>query len=82
MPLHPNTGAPLSDLLGDVMRARDAVGKVRRVPQVSRVDVGNARHDLVLALEAYTSGLEALGRPVPYALRDELRLQRRLDETS
>jgi hypothetical protein len=82
VPLHPNTGAPLSDLLGDVVRARNAVGRVRRVQQTSRVDIGNARHDLVLALEAFTSCLEALGRPVPYALRDELRLQRRLDELS
>jgi hypothetical protein len=82
MPLHPNTGVPLSDLLGDVVRARDRVGKVRRVQQTSRIDIGNARHDLVTALEAYTSCLETLGRPVPYALRDELRLQRRLDELS
>lgn len=70
----------LSDLFGEVVRARDAVVKVRRVQLTSRADLGSARHDLVLALEAYTSGLERLGRPVPYALRDELRLQRSLDD--
>jgi hypothetical protein len=69
----------LPDLLGDVMRARSEVVKVRRVAAHSRLDVGNARHDLVVALEAYTSCLAAMGRPVPYALRDELRLQRSLD---
>jgi len=76
-------GAPqleLTDLLGDVMRARTAIHQVRRVPAHSRLDVGNARHDLVVALEAYTSCLAAIGRPVPYALRDELRLQRSLDD--
>ena len=82
VPLHPDARATLSDLLGDVMRARHTVGRVRRVQQTSRVDTGNARHNLVLALEAYTTCLETLGRPVPYALRDELRLQRRLDELS
>jgi len=70
----------LTDLLGDVMRARSAILKVRGVPSHSRLDVGNARHDLVVALEAYTSHLLAMGRPVPYALRDELRLQRSLDD--
>jgi hypothetical protein len=69
----------LSDLLGDVVRARDAICAVRRVQATSRADVGNARHDLVVALEAYTSSLQRLGRPVPYALRDELRLQRSLE---
>jgi hypothetical protein len=80
LPLHPNTGTPLRDLLGDVMRARDSVEGFRRVQLSSRVDAGHARHDLVVALEAYTSCLEDMGRPVPYALRDELRLQRSLDD--
>jgi hypothetical protein len=70
----------LSDLFGDVVRARDQVVRVRRVPLSSRADLGSARHELVVALEAYTSGLARLGRPVPYALRDELRLQRSLDD--
>lgn len=70
----------LSDLFGDVVRARDEVVRVRRVQLASRADLGSARHGLVVALEAYTSGLARLGRPVPYALRDELRLQRSLDD--
>lgn len=69
----------LNDLLGDVRRARDAICEVRREQATSRAEVGNARHDLVAALEAYTSCLQGLGRPVPYALRDELRLQRSLE---
>jgi hypothetical protein len=81
LPFHPNTGAPLRDLLGDVRRARDSLEGFRR-QMSSRVDAGHARHDLVVALEAYTSCLEDLGRPVPYALRDELRLQRSLDDIS
>ncbi|WP_460716377.1 hypothetical protein [Nocardioides dilutus] len=82
VPLHFHSGAPLGDLLGDVVRARDAVEKVRRLQLASRVEAGNARHDLVLALEAYTASLEEMGSPVPYALRDELRLQRSLDDAS
>lgn len=74
------TQVALTDLLGDVMRARGTILKVRGVPVTSRLDIGNARHELVLALEAYTSCLAAMGRPVPYALRDELRLQRSLDD--
>lgn len=69
----------LNDLLGEVVRARDAICEVRRGQVSTRSDVGNARHDLVTALEAYTSCLQRLGRPVPYALRDELRLQRSLE---
>ena len=69
----------LNDLLGDVVRARDAICEVRREHASSRSEVGHARHDLVTALEAYTSCLQRLGRPVPYALRDELRLQRSLE---
>jgi len=69
----------LGGLLGDVVRARDAICEVRRVQASNRAEVGNARHDLVVALEAYTSCLQRLGRPVPYALRDELRLHRSLE---
>jgi len=82
LPLDSYPLSPLRDLLGDVVRARETIVRVRRVQLTSRADVGNARHELVLALEAYTSGLERLGRPVPYALRDELRLQRSLDDAS
>ena len=72
----------ITDLLGDVVRARNTTHEVRRVPAHSRLDINNARHDLVVALEAYTSYLTAVGSPVPYALRDELRLQRSLDDLS
>lgn len=78
--LHSHAGTPLGALLGDVVRARAAVDRARRLQLTSAIEAGHARHDLVLALEAYTSSLDDLGRPVPYALRDELRLQRSLDD--
>lgn len=36
----------------------------------------SARPELLRALEAYVRSLDQRGRPVPYALRDELRLIR------
>lgn len=38
---------------------------------------GPARHHLISALEAYTAELVAQNLPIPYKLRDDLRLQRR-----
>ena len=38
----------------------------------------SARVELLHALEQYIAGLEAARRPVPYRLRDELRLRRAL----
>jgi len=40
------------------------------------VDAPRAR--LLLALEAYTAALEARRLPVPYPIRDDLRIQRRV----
>ncbi len=69
----------LEALFDELVRARDIILAARRVPARNQVELRHARHDLVLALEAYTYALAAVGRPVPYALRDELRLQRGLD---
>jgi hypothetical protein len=71
----------LRELFREVVFARNEIVRVRRVHVSSRVELGAARHCLVQALEAYTGGLAASGRPVPYGLRDELRLQRALDDT-
>jgi hypothetical protein len=71
--------AALGALYEDLLRARRVVLRSRQVPSRNRLELSNARHDLVVALEAYTHGLDSAGRPVPYALRDELRLQRGLD---
>lgn len=48
----------------------------RRAPlgTASVVDVTRTR--LLLALEAYTAALEARHLPVPYGIRDDLRIQR------
>ncbi len=61
-------------LWSEVVKARTALASQRRLP------IGNAssvaRADLLYALEAYAVSLTENGRPIPYALRDELRLQR------
>lgn len=78
---HTTESDSLADLFREVLYARSEVVRVRHVHVSSRVELGAARHELVLALEAYTGGLAASGRPVPYGLRDELRLQRGLDDS-
>jgi hypothetical protein len=57
-----------------VLSARAAWAHERHLPQ--RGTEPTARLALVDALEAYVKSLDERGRPVPYALRDELRLQR------
>lgn len=74
-----NEPMALPALYHELLQARRAIDRTRQVPSRNRLELSNARHDLVVALEAYTCGLAAVGRPVPYALRDELRLQRGLD---
>ncbi len=61
-------------LWGRVLDAREVVTRERLVP-LGR-SLAMARGDLLLALDAYVSSLVRRGRPIPYALRDELRLQR------
>jgi hypothetical protein len=65
---------PLS-LWDAVLRARIDLAHERASPGEHRPP--SARVLLVGALEAYVSSLTDRGHPVPYALRDELRLQRR-----
>jgi hypothetical protein len=57
-----------------VLSARAVWAHERLLPQ--RGSEPNARLALLDALEAYVKSLDERGRPVPYALRDELRLQR------
>jgi hypothetical protein len=57
-----------------VLSARAAWAHERHLPQ--RGLEPNARIALLDALEAYVKSLDQRGHPVPYALRDELRLQR------
>lgn len=67
---------PLDVLSASVRDARAAVHLHRHGPVSA--ELTNARRDLVHALQEYTSALEDRHLPVPYALRAELRLQRRL----
>jgi hypothetical protein len=57
-----------------VLSARAVWAYERHLPQ--RGSEPNARLALLDALEAYVKSLDERGHPVPYALRDELRLQR------
>lgn len=68
---------PLLALFHEVDGARAAMTLARRAPlgTSSVVDVARAR--LLRALEAFTAELEARNLPVPYAIRDDLRIQRR-----
>lgn len=86
MPDQARTAAPLdrtpapgrhltaTTLWKEVLSARAAWARERHLPQ--RGLEPNARIALVDALEAYVKSLDQRGHPVPYALRDELRLQR------
>jgi hypothetical protein len=57
-----------------VLSARAAWARERHLPQ--RGLAANARVALLDALESYVKSLDGRGHPVPYALRDELRLLR------
>jgi hypothetical protein len=66
-----------SDLVREIVRARADLLRVRhlhsaRLDTLSSVEL--AREQLVAALDAYAARLVAEGFPVPYRLRDELRL--------
>lgn len=57
-----------------VLNARAVWAEERHHP--CQGSAGCARSELLHALEAYVRSLNQRGRPVPYALRDELRLVR------
>jgi hypothetical protein len=57
-----------------VLKARADLAHERRLPQGHREP--SARVALVEALESYVESLAERGHPLPYPLRDELRLQR------
>jgi hypothetical protein len=68
----------LMTLFQEVLSARAAMTVARRAPlgRSRLVDAPRAR--LLLALEAYTAELNARNLPVPYGIRDDLRIQRRI----
>jgi hypothetical protein len=65
----------LSVLVEELQSARDEVDRLRR-PPIAREQLSAARHSLLMAMEAYAAELTARGLPIPWKLRDELRLQR------
>ena len=64
----------LEVLVEDLRRAREEVAQLRRVPLVHD-QLRIARQRLLTALESYAAELAARGLPLPWKLRDELRLQ-------
>jgi len=68
----------LMELFQEVISARAAMTVARRAPlgRSRLIDAPRAR--LLLALEAYTAELTARNLPVPYGIRDDLRIQRRI----
>jgi hypothetical protein len=67
----------LPGLLNAVEFARDRLAD-RRADARPTVEQNAARAELLDALERYAAALDAAHRPLPYRLRDELRLRRAL----
>jgi len=68
----------LMTLFQEVLSARAALTVARRAPLGRSRLVDAPRTRLLLALEAYTAELNARNLPVPYGIRDDLRIQRRI----
>jgi hypothetical protein len=66
----------LAALLADVFDAREAVAQRRHAPGGPGEPVAASRLRLLRALEAYAEALEVRHLPMPYGLRDELRIYR------
>lgn len=75
---YPSVGSdPLLALFQEVTNARAAMVVARRAPLGTPSVVEGIRARLLRALEAYTAELDARHLPVPYGIRDDLRIQRR-----
>jgi len=72
--LDPRPDATPTNLWDAVLTARAALAQERRLHR--RPAELTARAVLLEALEEYVRSLEERSHPIPYALRDELRLQR------
>jgi len=68
----------LPGLLDDVSSARNHLADERGAGSALAAYTLAARANLLAALEVYAAALESTGRPLPYRLRDELHLQRRM----
>ncbi len=75
---HQSVGSdPLLALFQEVISAREAMVVARRAPLGTPGVVEGTRTRLLRALEAYAAELDARHLPVPYGIRDDLRIQRR-----
>jgi len=68
----------LSVLLDQVDEARTRLRQEAGPPHALHPEAASARVALLVALEAYAGALAAMGWPLPYRLRDELFLYRRI----
>src|SRR5262245_48713903 len=68
----------LPELLRQVAAARHLLADVRHTAHAADAETLAARNGLLAALEAYADALASTGRPVPYRIRDELNMYRRL----
>ena len=68
---------PLAALFQEVVSTRAAMTVARRAPLGTSSVVDVTRTRLLVALEAYAAELNARHLPVPYGIRDDLRIQRR-----
>lgn len=73
----PSVQHDLEVLAVRLREARSAVAEHRHGP-VGSDAASSSRRTMLRALEDYIHALESLRLPVPYALRDELRLHQRL----
>ncbi|MDQ3616736.1 MAG: hypothetical protein M3393_08960 [Actinomycetota bacterium] len=65
----------LAVLLQQVVEARAHLSQERRRSATSTAPHESARAQVLVALKAYTAALAVQRLPIPYALRDELRMQ-------
>lgn len=66
----------LESLLARIRSARVAVARGRG--QVTQGQAATARHELMVALDAYAAALERRRLPIPWRMQTELRLHREL----
>jgi hypothetical protein len=66
-------------LMAAVSDARTELETARATLAGRHTSAAGAQRNLLAALEQYAEALQEIGRPMPYRLRDELHLYRRLD---
>lgn len=71
----PHGRRSLAVLKEELRSAREEVGRLRRGP-ILHDQLSTAHLFLLRAMESYAAELTARGLPIPWRLRDELRLQR------